>query len=180
MPWVTAPADLELLRGRYDAYVGAVGAAAQQVLARGCMLLLHSYAPREVDVQVDMHIVENLHKAYTPELEPTWPLRPEVDVIGRAVDGTSHVPPPLLALLREELGARGLQVADGQTYPLHPSTLAYGHVARWPGRVLCVEVRRDLLADPFEPFVQMRIGAEKVKRIGDALAAVYHRWMRPE
>ena len=61
-------------------------------------------------------------------------------------------------------------MAHGVTYPLHPSTLAHGHVVRCPGRALCVEVRRDLLADPFTPFAQMRIGAEKTERLAAAFA----------
>ena len=48
---------------------------------------------------------------------------------------------------------------------LHASTLAWGHVMARPGRALCVEVRRDLLADPFEPFAEMQIGPAKVARL---------------
>jgi hypothetical protein len=44
-------------------------------------------------------------------------------------------------------------------------------VTRWPGRAICVEVRRDLLADPFQPFVEMKISAEKVKKLALPLAA---------
>jgi hypothetical protein len=40
-----------------------------------------------------------------------------------------------------------------------------------PGYVLCLEVRRDLLADPFEPFAEMRIGATQVARLARPLAA---------
>ena len=72
--------------------------------------------------------------------------------------------------------AQGLTVADGQTYPLHPSTMAYEYVQAHPGRGLCIEVRRDLLADPFEPFAQMRISPEKVDRLAVPLAAALRRW----
>jgi hypothetical protein len=38
-------------------------------------------------VEVDLQIVPSLRRAYLPDREPTWPLRPEVDVIGRALVG---------------------------------------------------------------------------------------------
>lgn len=176
MPWITAPEDRALLRGRYDAYVAAVGAAAAALSPDGAVLLLHTYAPRDIDVEVDERIVERLHDAYRPEVEPTWPLRPELDVIGRATDGTSHAPAAVAEALRAALGADGIAVADGVTYPLHPSTMAWDHVQRRPSRVLCLEVRRDLLADPFTPFAEMRIGEAKVARLAGPLAEALRRW----
>jgi hypothetical protein len=176
MPWITAPEDRALLRARYDAYVAAVGAAADGLSPGGAMLLLHSYAPRTVDVEVDAQIVESLHRAYRPEVEPTWPLRPAVDVIGRGPDGASLAPAPVASALRSELGALDIAVADSATYPLHPSTLAWHHVMRRPGRVLCLEIRRDLLVDPFDPFVEMRIAEEKVARLAGPLTAALRRW----
>ena len=176
MPWITQEADRALLRVRYDTYVAAVRATLDACLPAGAALLLHSYAPREVGVEVDENIVKSLHHAYTPEVEPTWPLRPPVDVIGRALDGTSYAPAAVVARLRASLDAQGVALADGETYPLHPSTLAWDHALAWPGRTLCVEVRRDLVAEPFEPFAQMRIGAEKTGRLADALCDAVSAW----
>lgn len=176
MPWITTAEDSELLRGLYDRYVAAVAALAARLPAHGAMLLLHTYAPRTVDVQVDLDIVPNLRRAYLPEIEPTWPLRPEVDIIGRGTDGVDHSPPEVVAALRRHLAAEGLTVADGATYPLHPSTLAWSHVMARPGRALCVEVRRDLLADPFEPFAEMRIAPAKTARLAGPLAAALRAW----
>ena len=176
MPWITAPADRALLRGRYDAYVAAVREAAALLGADGAMLLLHTYAPRSVDVEVGLDIVDKLRHAWQPDVAPTWPLRPEVDIIGRAVDGASHAPAPVVAALRDGLAALGITAADSATYPLHPSTLAWDHATRRPGRVLCLEVRRDLLADPFEPFAEMRIGAAQVARLAAPLAAALQAW----
>jgi hypothetical protein len=140
------------------------------------MLMLHSYAPRSVDVEVDDKIVENLHRAYAPDKEPTWPLRPEIDIIARGVDGASYEPPAVAQALVENFARVGIAVKGGVSYPLHPSTLAWGHVQKRPGRALCIEVRRDLLADPFEPFVEMRIGKEKVARLAGPLAEALRRW----
>jgi len=173
MPWITTDADRELLRAAYDSYQQAVREALSPTTA---ILMLHTYAPRTVDVEVDADIVKNLRHAYLPEVEPTWPLRPEIDVISRALDGTSYAPVDVVDTLRAALAADGITVADGATYPLHPSTVAWDHVMARPGRALCVEVRRDLLADPFEPFAQMTIGAAKVARLTAPFVTALRRW----
>jgi hypothetical protein len=176
MPWITTAEDRALLRAAYDRYVAAVAEATAQLAGDGALLLLHSYAPRTVDVEVDLEIVNSLRRAYQPDREPTWPLRPEVDVIGREVDGTSRAPAVVVDALRDELAALGITVADSATYPLHPSTLAWSHATAHPGRALCVEVRRDLLADPFEPFAEMHIGAAQVARLAPPFARALRRW----
>lgn len=177
MPWVTADADRALLLSRYHAYVKAVDDAVAEVMPKGgAMLLLHTYAPRSVGVEVDLDIVKSLRAAYTPEKEPTWPLRPEVDVIHKTVEGQSLAPAPVVAALKASLAKANVTLADGESYPMHPSTLAHGHVTRWPGRVLCVEVRRDLLADPWDPFVQQRIGDEKCAALAAPFAEAVRAW----
>lgn len=174
MPWIVTDEDRAMLRAAYDSYVAAVAGAIGELASDGALLMLHSYAPRSVDIQVDEAIVEGLHRAYRPEIEPTWPLRPELDVIGTTADGVKHAPAAVVEELRARLAP--MPVADSATYPLHPSTLAYDHVMAHPGRALCLEVRRDLLADPFEPFAQMTIGAEKVARLAGPIAAALRRW----
>ncbi|MDB4959780.1 MAG: hypothetical protein JWO36_7349 [Myxococcales bacterium] len=174
MPWITSPEDRALLRAAYDRYVGAVREAASRLADDGAILLLHSYAPRTVEVEVDLDIVKSLRAAYRPETVPTWPLRPDLDVIGKTLEGVSHAPAAVVDELRRLLPE--LTVGDSATYPLHPSTLAWDHVMARPGRALCLEVRRDLLADPFEPFAEMKIGASKVDRLSVPLAAALRRW----
>jgi len=176
MPWITSPDDRALLRAAYDRYVAQVREATARLATDGAILMLHSYAPRTVDVEVDLDIVPSLRAAYQPAVEPTWPLRPELDVIGKALDGTDHAPAGVVDALRRGMASEHLTVADGATYPLHPSTLAYDHVMARPGRALCLEVRRDLLADPFEPFSQMRISPKNVERLAVPLAASLRRW----
>ena len=175
MPWITDPEDRALLRAAYERYVAAVKQATAQLASDGAMVLLHSYAPREVDVEVDLKIVESLRAAYRPETVERWPLRPELDVIGKGLDGTSYAPAAVVDALRDALAGE-LAVADSATYPLHSSTMAWDHVMAHPGRTLCLEVRRDLLADPFEPFVQMKISEAKVQRIAGPLATALRRW----
>ncbi len=176
MPWITEPADQALLRDAYEEYVAAVAALLTHVPDEGAFVMLHSYAPRSVDVQVDLQIVESLRRAYQPDLEPTWPLRPAFDIIGREAGGVDHSPPEVVDELRRALSALGHELANSHTYPLHPSTLAWSHVMARPGRALCVEVRRDLVADPFEPFAQMTIGEAKVAPLAAALARAISAW----
>ncbi|HEY0482116.1 MAG TPA: N-formylglutamate amidohydrolase [Kofleriaceae bacterium] len=176
MPWITTAEDRARLQAAYDRYVAAVRATTRELGPGGALLLLHSYAPRTVDVAVDARIVANLRRAYQPDREPTWPLRPEVDVIGRETDGTDRAPAAVVEALRAELAGIGIVLADSATYPLHPSTLAWDHVMARPDRALCVEVRRDLLADPFEPFAEMPIGAAKVERLAGPFARALRRW----
>jgi hypothetical protein len=54
--------------------------------------------------------------------------------------------------------------------------LGFHHAARWPGRTLCVEVRRDLLADPWDPFVEMVISPTHTARLAAPLAAAIGAW----
>lgn len=176
MPWITSPEDRALLRGRYDAYIDAVSRAIALLPDHGALVMLHSYAPRTVDVEVDHDIVANLRRAYLPDVERTWPLRPEVDIIARATDGTDFAPRAVVDALRDALAAHGVTVAEGVTYPLHPSTLAWHHVQQRPGRAICIEVRRDLLADPFEPFAEMRISDAKIERLVGAFVTAVRRW----
>ena len=170
MPWVTEPADVALLRGLVSRYFARVRGELDRLPSHARVLLLHTYAPRTVGVEVDLDIVTNLRRAYEPEVLPTWPLRPELDVIGQAPDGRFLAPEPVVKALRANLGRLGLALAAGDTYPLHPSTQAYDIAIRLPDRVLCLEVRRDLLAEPFEPFAEMRIGPERVERLAGPLA----------
>lgn len=177
-PWVRDPEDLHLLRGLHAAYTDAARALVDTVCeAGGVALLLHTYAPRSVDVEVDADIVKNLHAAYLPEKVETWPLRPEVDVIGRTLAGELLLDATLLADLTAGYAAIGVPVADGRTYPLHPSTWGHQHASRWPNRTLCLEIRRDLVAEPWDPFAEMHIGPARAARLAAPLADAIGRWI---
>jgi hypothetical protein len=176
MPWLTHPEDLAMLRERYEAYMGVVNETTGQLATHGSVVLVHTYAPRQVDVQVDEDIVKNLRRAYEPEVEPTWPLRPEIDVISRDAEGNDHAPRALVEALRREYLSCEWPLTESATYPLHPSTMAWDHVMARPGRALCIEYRRDLLADPFDPFVEMNICPQKVDRVALPLARALNQW----
>ena len=54
MPWVRSPADHLLLRSRYDRYMETVRAATSVLRPGAATLLLHTYAPRSVGVEVEL------------------------------------------------------------------------------------------------------------------------------
>lgn len=169
-PWIRDPQDQALLRGLHSAYAEAAARGFEETCgAGGLSLLLHSYAPRSVDVQVTDSIVADLHHAYLPEIVETWPLRPQVDLIARDPDGQLRASQTLVDAVIASFARADLDATVGATYPLHPATAGYHLAQRWPDRALCVEVRRDLLADPFTPFAEMRISEVKTARVAGAL-----------
>jgi hypothetical protein len=133
--------------------------------------MVHTYAPRSVDVPVDERIVERLREAYLPENVGRWPLRPEVDLITRDPEGRRLAADALVEAVAAAFRAAGLAVAEAASYALHPATLAASFAARFPGRTLCLEVRRDLLVGAFTPFEEMAIDPAKADRVAAALAA---------
>lgn len=176
-PWVVTPEDHALLVERYEAYQAVARAAlAEACDAGGRALLLHTYAPRSVDVEVGPDIVPALREAYRPDTVERWPLRPEADLIFRDPAGALHLPPAAVAALRDALAAEGIALAEGLTYPLHPVTTGHAHVLAWPGRVACVEVRRDLLTPEFVPFRQVQVDPARVARVAEAFARWVERW----
>ena len=168
MPWVKTASDRRVAVERYDAYLRTLDALTARLSPSGAMLLVHTYAPRTVDVQVDEEVVRNLHAAYDETRFQTWPLRPEVDIVSKSTEGLDLAPAGWVEALRDALAP--LPVGESATYKLHPSTVAWRHVERFPGRVLCVEVRRDLLVEFFAPFAPMACEPAKVRAIAHPMA----------
>lgn len=172
MPWVADARDRDLLLARHAAYVSLVDRAADATAAvGGRVLMVHTYAPRSVDVAVDDRVVARLREAYAPGVVERWPLRAEVDLITTTPQGSRLAPPDLVAAVRAEVTARGLRCAENEAYALHPSTTAAALAARHPGRTLCFEVRRDLLLPAFTPFVELTPDPARVASVAQAFAA---------
>ena len=76
--------------------------------------------------------------------------------------------------VNDAVGRIGIEATENATYRLHASTTGFVHASRYAGRVLCLEINRGLLAEPFSPFEEMHIGPDRVARmswpIADALA----------
>ncbi|MBL9089532.1 MAG: N-formylglutamate amidohydrolase [Planctomycetia bacterium] len=172
MPWVKDDADRRLLLARHAAYGALVARAADATLARGGRaLMVHTYAPRSVDVAVDERIVASLHDAYRPEVVERWPLRAPVDLITKTPDGAFLADGGLVTRVRAGLASLGVAVAENEAYGLHPSTSAAALAARFPGTTLCFEVRRDLLVRRFTPFLEMATDPDAVDRLAAPFAA---------
>jgi predicted N-formylglutamate amidohydrolase len=164
--------DFRLLFARYSAYRGLVARAVDVVCgAGGRAVMAHSYAPRSIDVPVDDRIVERLRAEYQPGALEKWPLRAEVDLITTSPDGTMLADAALVERLRAAFGREGFVVAQNGAYALHPSSMAWVYATKFPGRTLCIEMRRDLLMREFTPFAEMEIDPAKADRMASALAS---------
>ena len=177
LSYVRDPADRRLLLARYAAYQDVAARAYEEVCGGGgTAVMLHSYAPRSVDVPVDDRIVERLRAAYEPGVLETWPLRAEVDLITRTQGGERLAADALVEAVKASFRASGIEPAESAAYTLHPSTTGFVHAARWPGRTLCVEMRRDLLVPSFTPFAEMDADSARVDRMAAPLALGLVAW----
>lgn len=172
--YITAKADHELLVGLHQRYHELVARAYAAVPGRGGLALqLHSYSPRSVGIdKIDHDIVVALRRAYEPAVYETWPRRPAVDLITADDEGRVLASPDVVVRLREEYAKLGIEAQENASYRLMPFTMGYQYAARYPGRVTCIEMSRELLADPFIPFEDSPIGAAKVERMVGPLIRV--------
>jgi len=173
--YIDQPEDIARLVGMHRAYHALVAAAYEQVCGqgRGLALQLHSYSPRSVNIEkTDGGIVEALHKAYVPEVYATWPERPAVDLISALADDSFRTAPKLVAALRAAYAEAGIAAEENATYHLHPATMGLHYARAYPDQVLCVELNRGLVADPFVPFGVSPISEAKVARMVAPIARV--------
>ena len=172
--YVEDEADRALLLELHRAYCALVDEAVARVVdANGLVLVPHSYAPRTVGIsRVEHDIVEQLHRVWSPELETTWPLRAEVDLITKDADGRRLCPDGAVEALIPALADLGLHAVECGTYWLHPATRAALLSMQYPQRLLCLEVRRDLLMAGWRPFEESVPDHARIDGVGRALAAV--------
>ncbi len=171
--YVSRAQDVRTLKSMHADYQRAATRAYEAVCgAGGTALILHTYAPRSIHVDgVDEGIVAALRRAYDPATYGSWDRRPDVDVISETVDGRRLAPEALVEALRDRYARIGIEIGENATYRLDESTMGYAHSARYPGRVLCIEISRGLLADPFTPFVEMSISDRQARRMAAPIAA---------
>lgn len=176
--YITDPADRDALLDLHRRYHRVASHAHSLVCGVGGMALaLHTYAPRSVGITtIDADIVRNLEAAYVPETYATWPERHPVDLITRDMNDTLRAPAELVAAIRKGYEEMGVPTAENGSYRLHPDTMGTRYALRHPDQVVSVELRRDLLADPFDPFVQMQISPEKARRMAIPLAVALLAW----
>lgn len=168
-PWIRDEADRALLIDAYRRYVALV-AEALGALNDGYVLLPHTYGPRTMNIAaVDDDIVARLREQVVPATWDNLPLRPEVDLITRWPDGRGAGPAGMETALVEGYRAIGVEAVVAKTYQMHAITLAATWDAMCPGRVLCMEVRRDLLVEAWSPFQEMVVSDAAVERLAGPL-----------
>jgi len=172
-PYIHHPADQQLLRELHGRYTALVSEAMEAVCGRGGLAFLpHTYGPVTMGIdRIDDDIVDKLHWAMAPERAGTWPVRPEVDLIHTTHAGESLAPPGMIADLGQRLEALGIEVANGKSYYLHAASMGFVWCDRYPGQVLTLEVRRDLLVTAYEPFAELTCDPEAVARFARPIAA---------
>lgn len=172
--YITDPGDIAALTALHAAYHAAVAPLYAEVCRGGGLALqLHSYAPRSVGVEAtDANIVAALHAAYEPDVYATWPERPPVDLICATDDNSFRCNPKLVAAVRAAFADAGLRAEENATYHLHAITMGLYYARAYPDRVLCVELRRDLVAAPFVPFAESPIDPAKVTQVVAPLLGV--------
>ncbi|MFO0595575.1 MAG: N-formylglutamate amidohydrolase [Myxococcaceae bacterium] len=173
--YITDAADVPVLSDLHARYHQVVDAAYQEVCrgANGLALQLHSYAPKSVGIEkVDHTIVEQLHRAYEPGPYATWPERPSIDLICATKDGSFKAAPKLVEAAVRAWREAGVQATENGTYHLHPVTMGMQYAQAYPYQVVCVELNRGLIGDPFTPFAETKISDEKVGGLLRPLAAV--------
>lgn len=171
-PYVRDARDVALLLELHRAYVALCARAYELVCgAGGIALSPHTYGPRTMGIaKIDDEIVAALRAAHEPEAWAGWPIRPEIDLITRTHEGERYAPEGIAEELVAGYRAIGVEVVEGGTYTLHPSTQTWRWSTKYPGRVIGLEVRRDLLVQEYTPFEEMTVRAEAADRIAGPLA----------
>jgi hypothetical protein len=176
--YVGDPQDRRLLADLHAAYTATAEAAYAESCGRGGLALaLHSYAPKAVEIEVDADIVGAIRRAYRPTLYRRWSWRPPTDFITEDSSGVTLAPLSLVHGIAARLGELGIGSGTNASYRLHGATMGYRHAARWPGSVLSLEVRRDLLGSPWRPFEETTIGPRKVSRLAGPIAGGILDWL---
>lgn len=174
--YIDSPEDAKWLTAQHGRYHQVVSAAYQEVCrgADGLALQLHSYSPRSVSIEkTDGNIVTALHAAYVPEVYAKWPERPPVDVISALQDGSFRAAPKLVDAVLAEYAADGIAAKENGTYHLHTIAMGYEYARAYPQQVVCVELNRGLVADPFVPFGVSPISEAKVAKLVAPLGRVF-------
>jgi len=170
--YVRDAADKALLLSLHADYVSVVRAAYKEVCGRGGSALVpHTYQPRSLGIdRVDDDIVAKLHEVCDDGREETWPLRPEIDLLTRDGERRELSRAGLEAALVAAFTASGFAPEVSRTYHLTAETLGYEWSVAYPGRVLCLEVRRDLLVEEWRPLEPKTVDDAKVARVARVLA----------
>ena len=177
-PYVRDETDRALLRGLHRRYVELIEAAYEGVCgAGGFALSPHTYGPRSMGIPtIDDEIAARLRDAYAPGTWEGWPLRAEVDLLTRDAERRCHAPAGMEEALIAGYARVGLEAQVCSTYVLAPQTQTWRWVERYAERMLCLEVRRDLLVDAFDLFAELTPSDALVERAATPLVEAIDAW----
>ncbi len=178
-PYVVHDDDHALLGELHGAYVALIDAAYESVCgARGMALSPHTYGPYLLPIErIDEHIVEALRAAHAPAMLPTLKVRAEIDLLTDTKEGTRLADAALIEDVAARLSEAGFSVARNESYCLLPGSQTYRQSSRYPDRVFCLEVRRDLLVETYAPTDAMRVDPNKIERLAQPLATAVLGWL---
>jgi len=164
--------DIAHLRTIHRQYVDMAREAYALVCGRGGLALSpHTYGPRTLGIQsVDDQIVQSIRWAVDPVRVDTWPERTHVDLLTRDNDGVCYAPEGIEGELLDAFTRAGYETKANDTYNLHPATLGFVWSTEHPGKVLCLEVRRDLLVKSWSWTSETEADDAKCAKIADVLA----------
>jgi hypothetical protein len=169
--------DRALLLSLHAEYTATARAAYARVCGHGGFALVpHTYQPRSLGIdRVDGDIVAKLHAACDDGREASWPLRPEIDLLTRDGERRELGPAGMEAAVLAAFTAAGFTPEVTRTYHLTAETLGHAWSVAYPGRVFCLEVRRDLLVDEWRPLEPKTVDDAKVARVAEVLAPAFAR-----
>jgi len=171
--YVTHPVDIDTVTAYHQSYVAQAERAYAEVCGNGGQaLILHTYAPRSVEIgQADGNIVEQLSEAWLPKNRRKWPKRPDVDLITTTPEGEALASQDLVEDVRRRYKSIKIDVAENDTYNLHPDTLGQRWSREYPGRVLCVELNRQRLVRKWTPLEPLEVMPRRVEKMAEPLIA---------
>ena len=184
-PWVphyvTDPVDIDMVTAYHQSYVAQAERAYAEVCGNGGQaLILHTYAPRSVDLgEIDGNVVEQLAQAWLPKNRRKWSKRPDVDLITTTPDGESLASPELVEEIRRRYRSINIEVAENDTYQLHPNTLGLHWSREYPRRVLCVELNRQRLVRKWTPLEPLEVMPRRVEKMAQPLIAAVAETLQP-
>ena len=184
-PWVphyvTDPVDIDTVTAYHQSYVAQAERAYTEVCGNGGQaLILHTYAPRSVNVgTIEGNIVEQLTDAWLPQNRRKWSKRPDVDLITTTTDGESLASPDLVDEVRRRYKSIKIDVAENDTYHLHPDTLGLRWSQEYPRRVLCVELNRQRLVRKWTPLEPLEVVPRCVEKMAQPLIAAVAELFQP-
>lgn len=179
--YVTDPVDIDMVNAYHQSYVAQAERAYAEVCGNGGQaLILHTCAPRSVDVStIEGNIVEQLAEAWLPKNRPKWSKRPDVDLITTTPNGESLASPDLVEEVRRRYKTIKIDVAENDTYHLHPDTLGLRWSQEYPRRVLCVELNRQRLVRKWMPLEPLEVMPQRVEKMASPLIAAVAKSFQP-